>query len=181
MKILVLMPLDEKWVYMATGIYNALPAEVRNKTFAMPMFMQYSITTKITRNWLYATFDALVAVKSVYKAAQDGDLIVIGNCDKDMKFDAVFNFQDIFEDLPYQDLLMKKTKDLVKEDEQLLDYLTNLYTNEDSIMPLHNVTAAADFLAAYLDTDPKIEQIKKQYQDKINFNDYVGRNKDPQA
>lgn len=181
MKILVLMPLDEKWVYMANGLYNALPIEAREKTFAMPMFMQYAITTKTTPNWLYAQFDALVAVKGVYNAAKDGDLIVIGNCDKDMKFDAIFNFQDIEKDMPYEDLLLEKTKEVVKSDEQLLGYLTNLYTNKDSIMPLHNVAAAADFLAAYLNTDPKIEQIRKQYQDKINFNDYVGLNKDPQA
>lgn len=181
MKILVLMPLDEKWVYMANGLYSALPQEVKEKTFAMPMFMQYSITTKATPNWLYAQFDALVAVKSVYKAAQDGDLIVIGNCDKDMKFDVIFNFQNLTEDMPYEDLLLEKSKELVKEDKQLLSYLTNLYTNEDSKMPLHNISAAADFLAAYLDTDPKIEQIQKQYQDKINFSDYVGLNKNPQA
>ena len=181
MKILVLMPLDEKWVYMANGLYNSLPVEVRDKTFAMPMFMQYCITTKSTPNWLYATFDALVAVKSVYNAAKDGDLIIIGNCDKDMKFDAIFNFQDIEVDLPYEDKLMEKTREIVKSDKELLGYTTNLYTNEDSIMPLHNIVAAADFLAAYLDTDPKIEQIRKQYQEKVNFKDYVGLNKDPQA
>lgn len=175
------MPLDEKWVYMANGLYNALPVEVRNKTFAMPMFMQYAMTTKATPHWLYAIFDALVAVKGVYNAAKDGDLIVIGNCDKDMKFDAIFNFQDFNEDLPYKDLFVEKAKEVVVSDDQLLSYLTNLYTNEDSIMPLHNVAAAADFLAAYLKTDPKIEQLKKQYQDKINFSDYVGLNKDPQA
>jgi hypothetical protein len=76
---------------------------------------------------------------------------------------------------------MEKTREVVKSDEELLGYTTNLYTNDDSIMPLHNITAAADFLAAYLDTDPKIEQIKKQYQEKVNFKDYVGLNKDPQA
>lgn len=181
MKILVLMPLDEKWVYMANGIYSALPADVQNVTFAMPMFMQYAVTTKITPNWLYATFDAILAIKSVYKAAKDGDLIVIGNAPKDMEFDAIFNFQDLELDMPYEDLLMEKTREVVKEDEELLGMVTDLYTNADSIMPLHNITATADFLAAYLDTDPKTEQIKKQYQDRINFKDYEGLNKDPQA
>ena len=78
------MPLDEKWTYMATGLYNSLPIEVRDKTFAMPMFMQYCVTTKTSPNWLYATFDALVAVKNVYKSVGDGDVIIIGNCDKSM-------------------------------------------------------------------------------------------------
>ena len=181
MKILVLMPLDEKWTYIATGLYRCLPTEVRDKTFTMPMFMQYCVTTKVSPNWLFAQFDALATAKNVYKSAGDGDLIVIGNCDKDMKFDAVFNFQDLAEDMPYEDLLIEKTKDVVKEDDFLLSYLTNLYTNEDSIMPLHNLEASADFLAAYLDTDPKIEQIRKRYQDKINFKDYERLNKDNQA
>lgn len=181
MKILVLMPLDEKWTYMATGLYNSLPIEVRDKTFAMPMFMQYCITTKTSPNWLYATFDALVAVKNVYKSVGDGDVIIIGNCDKSMHFDAIFNFQDIHEDLPFEDLLMEKTREVVSPDAELSNYVSNLYTNDDSIMPLHNLTASADFLAAYLDTDPKIEQIKKRYQEKINFKDYERFNKDPQA
>ena len=181
MKILVLMPLDEKWVYMASGLYKALPNEVQAKTFAMPMFMQYAITTKITPNWLYATFDALLALKGVYKAAENGDLIVIGNAPKDMQFDAIFNFQDIEEDMPYEDKLMEKTREVVKEDDELLGYVTNLYENADSIMPLHNINASADFLAAYLYTDPRTEQIKKQYQDRINFKDYEGLNQDPQA
>ena len=166
---------------MANGIYNALPVEARDKTFAMPMFMQYCITTKLSQNWLYATFDALVAAKSVHKAAEKGDLILIGNCPKDMKFDIIFNFQDIYDDMPFEDKLMEKTQDLVKKDPELTKYVSNLYTNEDSVMPLHNINATADFLAAYLQTDPKIDQIKKEYQERIKFKDYARRNQDPQA
>ena len=181
MKILVLMPLDEKWVYMANGLYSALPAKVKDKTFTMPMFMQHGIITKLIPNWLWAPFDALVAAKEVYKAAKDDDLIIIGNCDKSLQFDAIFNFQDLFEDLPYEDLFLEQVKKDVQSDELLLNTVTNLYTNKDSIMPLHNVAAAADFLTAYLDTDPKIEQIKKQYKNKIKIDDYARRNKDSQA
>lgn len=47
MKILILMPLDEKWVYMATGLYKALTAKAKEVTFAMPQYMEYLIDTKI--------------------------------------------------------------------------------------------------------------------------------------
>lgn len=175
------MPLDEKWVYMANGIYNALPHNVKDITFAMPMFMQYCITTKEAPNWLYATFDALVAAKAVYAAAVEKDLVVIGNCSKDFKFDVIFNFQDIEEDLPFEDKLMSKTQELVKDSEDLYKYINNLYTNEDSSMPLHNIVATADFITAYLETDPKIEQIKKEYKDKVDLSKYDRHNKNSQA
>lgn len=166
---------------MANGLYRSLPTEVREKTFAMPMFMQYCITTKTTPNWLYATFDALVAVNHVYDAAGKNDLIVIGNCSKNLKFDAIFNFQDLTLDLPFKDLLMEKTIELVKESEDLYKYVNNLYSNEDSKMPLHNIQASADFLAAYLDTDPKLDEIKKQYEDRINFEDVEESDKNNKA
>ena len=175
------MPLDEKWVYMANGIYNALPMEVKDVTFSMPMFMQYCVTTKATPNWIYAVFDALVAARSVYESSKDGNLIVIGNCSKNLEFDAIFNFQDIEEDMPFEDKLMEKIQELVKEDESLVKYVNNLYNNKDSKMPLHNLTATADFIAAFLDTDPKIGQIEKEYKDKIKLKQYGRFDKNTQA
>lgn len=50
MKILVLMPLDEKNTYTAAGIYKALPAKVKDITFSMPMFMDYIVGTKASSN-----------------------------------------------------------------------------------------------------------------------------------
>ena len=181
MKILILMPLDEKWVYMANGIYSALPAKAKDVTFGMPIFMQYCMTTKATPNWIYAVYDALVAVRSVYEAAKDEDLIIIGNCSKDLEFDEIFNFQDIEEDMPFEDKFMEKIQELVKEDESLTKYVNNLYTNDDSKMALHNITATADFIAAYLETDPKIEQIKNEYKDKIKLKKYGRFDKNTQA
>ena len=36
-------------------------------------------------------------------------------------------------------------------------------------MTLHNITAAAKFLSAYLETDPHIEEIKEKYKNDLNF------------
>ena len=170
MKILVLMPLDEKWTYIATGLYRALPNDVRDKTFTMPMFMQYCITTKTAQNWAYAVYNAVVAAKHVYEAAEKAqdDLIVIGNCSADLEFDAIFNFQDPDEDLPYEDRYVDKLKLLVKDDEVLSSWL-KLHEGSESKMPLHNYAASADFLTAYLDTDPHLEKIRDEYKDKVKL------------
>ncbi len=172
MKILVLMPLDEKWIYMANGIYNALPVETRERTFVMPMFMQYCITTKIADNWAYAVYDAVVAAKKVYETATNAkdDLIIIGNCAADLEFDAVFNFQDLEEDLPYEDKYIEKLRLVVKEDEDLTKWLV-MHEAEESKMSLHNCRATADFLDAYLKTDPHIDEIREMFKDKLDFND----------
>lgn len=50
MKILILMPCSEAWTYHATGIYKALPQDVKEITFAMPMYMEYLVDTKISQD-----------------------------------------------------------------------------------------------------------------------------------
>lgn len=56
MKILVLMPLDERMSYYAAKIYSELSNEIKEITFSMPMFMDYMITTGAAQNWIYALF-----------------------------------------------------------------------------------------------------------------------------
>lgn len=177
MKILVLMPCDEKSVHMAAGIYNALPQEIREKTFPMPWFMDWVVQTNLERNWLSSLFRAFVAAKKIYeKTTDDEDLIIIGNMDKDFKFDAVFNFQDIEESLPYEDKFIDKIKKIVINEDVLYKYVKNLYGNEDSKMALQNCIATADFLTAYLKTDgieKKIKKLNKEYKKKLG-SDLIG-------
>lgn len=161
MKILVLMPLDEKYVYAATGIYKSLSKEMKDITFAMPMFMQYAISTKISPDWVYAAFDTIVSAESIYKTAsanKDGDLIIIGNIDKKYEFDAVFNFQDIEDDsLEYKDYFIEKVKDVVKDSEILLSKINNLHDASESKMSLKDCKATAHFLENYIKAKAKVE------------------------
>jgi hypothetical protein len=170
MKILVLMPCDEKSVYMAAGIYKALPQKIREKTFAMPMFMDYLVQTKLVGNWVVSFYDALVSARKIYETAEE-DLIIIGNVNKkDCSFDAVFNFQDAELDLVYKDDFLEKIKEMVADDEFLKGYVENMYTKEDSLMPLQNYIATADFLTAYLKTggvEKSISKLNKEYEEKI--------------
>lgn len=168
MKILVLMPLDEQSSIMALKIYDALPHEIKDKTFCMPAFMDYLVKTEICKNWTYAFFDSLLTAKRLYEnTEEEQDLIIIGNTCAAHKFDAVFNFQDIDKDLPYKDNFAEKMYEVVKGEEMLENLIKDLHKAEESKMALHNCIATADFLTAYLKTDPHLGQIKKEYHKKL--------------
>lgn len=171
MKILLLMPCDEQHVYAATYIYKSLPAEIRERTFAMPMFMQYIVTVRKLSNWVEAFFDSFLGMKAVYKTAEKfgDDLIVIGNAPADFKFDAVFNFQEIDEALPYKDDFLEKIRMICADEPVLLRTIAALHEAHESQMALMDCTATADFLTAYLQTDPHLDDIKRRYEDRLHF------------
>lgn len=177
MKILVLMPLDQQHVDAAAAIYKALPHEVKEHTFIMPTFMEYLVHMGKSQNWLWAFFDAIVSAQNVYKTADKNkdDLIIIGNLPNTYKFDAIFNFQEIEETLPYKDNHAEKIKELVQEEKVLADIVNNLYGAEDSTFSLRNCVATADFLSAYLQTDPKLDEIKAKYSDTLKFKEDGGK------
>lgn len=169
MKILVLMPLQEQSAYMATGIYKALPHEIQEKCFAMPMFMEFLVKTKVSPNYTYALFDSILSAEALCDAAEKDnlDLLIIGNVKNTYKFDKIFNFQDIETDLLYKDDFIEKVAQIVADEEILANKISHLYTSKDSTMTLHNCVATADFLSAYMNTDPHLEQITEEYNRKI--------------
>ena len=171
MKILVLMPCDERMTYYAAKIYKELPNDVKDITFSMPMFMDYLISSKVVGNWVYSFFDAMVSMKNIYKTAAKNkdDLIVFGTAPKNIKFDAIFSFQDDAEQMPYKDKFIGKVKEIVKDEPKLAAYVENLYGAEDSKFNLYNCKATAGFLAEYIKTDPKLEDIKAKYEGKLKF------------
>lgn len=173
MKILVLMPCDEQHVHAAAGIYKALPQELKEQCFPMPMFMDYLIQNKVVGNWIFAFFDSMISLKSIYKTADvnKDDLIVIGTAPKDFEFDVVFSFQEIDNKEEYKDNFLEKViKPVVAKDETLYSMVSNLYNVDDVQFALHNCIASADFLAAYIKTDvkEKLEVLKKEYEKQID-------------
>lgn len=171
MKILVLMPCDERMAYYAAKIYKELPSEIKDIAFSMPMFMDYLVSSKFVGNWVYAFFDSFVSMKNIYKTAAKNkeDLIVFGTAPKNMKFDAIFSFQDNSKQLPYEDKFLGKVKEIVKDEPKLAAYLENLYGAEDSQFNLYNCDATAGFLAEYIKTDPKLDDIRAKYEGKLQF------------
>lgn len=186
MKILVLMPLDEQHVCAATYLYDRLSDRAKKCTFAAPCYMEYLVENKLVTDWLEALVDASYTIYQIlvdpsrFNKGGDfnDDVIIFGNAPKDcgVKFDAIFNFQDIERDEPYKDLFLEKffalTKDKPEEDlAPFKPYLGNLYTAQDSSMPLHGCTAAANFLSSYLETEPQYDIIKSKYNEQIKLTD----------
>lgn len=164
MRILLLMPCDEQHVAMSNGIFHYLPPEVKQKTFAMPTYMDWLVHLKKI-SWTEALFDTLYAAKQVYNADKTADLIIIGNADKSLEFDAIFNMQELDESLPYKDDFMEKVASLepVQADALLTAYL-NVHQADESKMAMRDAPATADFLAAYLQTDIDKQALRDKYE-----------------
>lgn len=170
------MPLDEKWSFIATGIYKAMSEHAKEVTFAMPMFSEWQMAThnfvmkNLPEHWNVATFGSIVKAKEVYKTAlaNKQDIIIIGNMSPEYEFDAIFNFQDAVEDLPYEDKYVAKLKEVFKNDE-VLSRALEFYDAAASKFTLHDINAAAQFLSEYLETDPHLDEVKERYKDTLNF------------
>lgn len=177
MRILVLCPLDEQHSFIAHTLYNKMSDAATRACFPMPVFMEYAVVTGQSKSWEEAIVFALLGVKKLYDiSVKDGeDLIVIGNAPKECLFDAVFNFQDIEKSLPYEDLFLKRFREKVINStetdviENLLPLLGNLHEASESLLALKNCSAAANFISTYFETDPKIDEIIKQYKDDLEF------------
>lgn len=165
MKILVLMPCDERQLYACYKIYQGLNEKAKDKVFFTPMFIDYLLQTKIHSKWIEAFYDTLCRVKQVYN--QNKDFILFGNIDKNYKFDAIFSFQDLERTLPYQDGTIEKIKeiDFIKNDPQLLAPLNALYSADDvNQIPLTNCSATAELINKFFESDPQLDKIKAEYQ-----------------
>ena len=177
MKILVLFPLDEKYSYIATALYKALDADTKDNTFVMPMFTEWQMLTKnmiigndLPVHWNVATFGSIIKAREMYKIQQESnkDFLLIGNIAPQYEFDAIFNFQDVDQDLPYEDMYVDKLKTSFADIPVLNDNL-KFYDASASQMTLHNIAAAAEFLSSYMKTDPHLEEIKQKYIDTLHF------------
>lgn len=168
MNILVLMPLNERQVYAATGIYKNLPTDVQEKTFPMPMYMQYLISTKRASNWMEAAIFSIACAINFCK--QHEEVVILGNLPMDKKsFDRVYNFQDIEQNMPYKDEAINKLIETIGDSDSdedsknhLLKYLGNLHVADESEMALHNCRATAGFLGKMSTSDPHLERFKEE-------------------
>lgn len=175
MKILILMPLDERFTFIAASLYKNLRDEVKQDTFCMPMFSEWQMVTKkmvfadLPIHWNMATFGSLVKAKEFYKQQEKDkkDILIIGNTPVDCKFDMVFNFQDAEKDLPYCDKFLDQLKGI--SNDSAVQNILNTYNESAVKMTLHDYKAAGEFLSAYLKTDPQLDQIKEKYKDILHF------------
>ena len=63
----------------------------------------------------------------------------------------------------------EEVKEIVADEPKLAAYVENLYGAEDSKFNLYNCKASAGFLAEYIKTDPKLDEIRAKYEGKLKF------------
>ena len=95
MRILVLVPNNLTNLEYCMKIWEKLSPEIQQKSFCIPMYMQYLVDTKQVKDQTEAFFYAMRAAEMVYNSIKLGDTgIIFGNMNKDYRFDTVFNFQN---------------------------------------------------------------------------------------
>lgn len=181
MKILVLMPLDERYVYLSSAIYKGLDDEVKKITFAIPMFADYLRAVKYggedSNDWLYPTVFALYSAnKMCSQVKKDENLIIIGNVSKDYElspFDLIFNFQDDELKLTYDDKFLIKAQEICKDEEPIMKLMTNIHKAEESLYPLTNCGATAILLTELIKSNKPLEELKAKYEKLLNKVDNI--------
>lgn len=159
MKILVLMPLDERYVYASWGLYKQLSEEAKEKTFNMLGFVDYLHLTK-KGPWNAGVGTALKVVDNMYESYD----IIFGNINKSAEFDVIFNLTDGENEEPYDDKTIKKM-----EEELAVHY--DLHTADESKFCLVNFEAAGRLISKlYTDgkiSEEKIKNLKEEYERKL--------------
>lgn len=163
MKVLLLMPCDETGIYDAAKIYSLLPKEVKDKTFLVPNFVDYLMTTKAQTDINTAIGLALFSAGKLLRTAteEDDDLLVIGNAAKkstdgvECSFDEVYSFSDSVKEngclTSYQDLRLEELKKVAKElnDKTLIDLFCSTVSRNSTktLLEVHDFEPTARLLA----------------------------------
>lgn len=159
MKILVLMPLDERYVYASWGLYKQLSAKAKEKTFNMLGFVDYLHQT-FKGPWNAGVGAAIKSADGVY-ASYD---IVFGNMSKFAKFDIIFNITDGQTEEPYEDRVIKKLE------EEIMSKF-ELHTADESKFCLVNFEAAGKLISRLYEngkaSEEKLEELKEEYERKL--------------
>ena len=177
MKILVLVPNNLTNLEYCMKIWEKLNPEIQEKSFCIPMYMQYLVDTNQVKDQTEAFFYAMRAAEMVYQNIKAGDTaIIFGNMNKGYKFDTVFNFQNNHYDM-YKDYFIEALNEVIKPDTEddssykiLSRYTTNLHEANESSLILMDIDAASEFLNSYTSTDVEqtLKDLRTEYLKKLD-------------
>lgn len=177
MKILVLVPNNLTNLGYCMKIWEKLNPEVQQKSFCIPMYIQYLVETKQAADQTEAFFYAMRAAEVAYKNIKFGDTaIIFGNMNKGYNFDVVFNFQSNNYEM-YKDYFIEALNEVIKPDGEddsayktLSKYTTNLHEANESSLTLMDVDAACEFLNSYTSTDVEqtLKDLRLEYLKKLD-------------
>ena len=159
MKILVLVPLDERYVYASWGLYKQLSDEAKAKTFNMLGFVDY-LHQVFKGPWNAGVGSAIKAVDGMYSQND----IIFGNTSKFAQFDIIFNLTDGETEEPYDDKVIKKLEEEIKTKYEL-------HTADESKFCLVNFEAAGKLISnLYKEgklSEERLKELKEEYERKL--------------
>ena len=177
MKILVLMPMNKNNLKYSVDIWKKLDADIQQRSFSIPMYIQFLVETGQAKDQVEAYFYAMASAEKLYKETKSGELLIIfGNTKKPYEFDAIFNFQDNQYKM-YKDFFIEALDETIKPDGEddesykiLSQYITNLHETNESTLILMDIDATAEFLNRYAKTDveKELKQLKTNYLTKLD-------------
>src|SRR5574344_1004983 len=151
-KILILTPLDETNVYTNAAMTKIL-AEKCN-VLSVPMYADYLLQSNIARNEQESIVFALASVKHWVEEAEkiNKDIVIIGNCSKDIDFNMIIGFNKQSLKLePDPDLRLKKMQEQFIHNDELENIVKDTYNENDCESWLIDSEFTARFILEYLD------------------------------
>ena len=177
MRILVLVPNNLTNLEYCMKIWEKLSPEVQQKSFCIPMYMQYLVDTKQVKDQTEAFFYAMRAAEMVYNDIKVGDTgIIFGNMSKHYRFDTIFNFQNNKYAM-YKDYFIEALNEVIKPDGEddsayktLSKYTSNLHEANESTLILMDIDATSEFLNSYTSTNVEqtLKDLRTQYLEKLD-------------
>ena len=160
MKILILMTLDERYVYASWGLWKNLDEDIRPKALNLLGYTDYlNSLNSYKGNWELCVAQVFMAILD-----EEKDDIVIGNAPITEKFDLVFNLTDGEHEESYVDKYMEIL-------EPKLERQFNLHTAEESRMCLVNLKAAGKLISKLyknrVNLESELQKIEQEYKEKI--------------
>jgi hypothetical protein len=150
MRILIQTPLNQREAIPSSRLMAKLNELDDVYAFSMPGFLDYVLTTKKMGSFEEAFFRSITSVENVEETFKElfelEHLIVIGTAPKDLKFDIVFSFNSDNEMVGKHDYDIDMFLEKYKDNKNVVELLSNLYTEEDSESYLIDEDAIVGFV-----------------------------------
>ena len=129
MRALIILPLNESSEHIAMGLMTGLDKQGFN-ALSIPNYADYLTSVHLAKNFEQSIFMALTTAKDF--AVDMPNAIVIGNCDKSIKFDVIINVNIYHEEgEPLPDLQVAQLQERYGDDPDLGPIINHLYTTDD--------------------------------------------------
>lgn len=159
MNILIYTPIDETFEYTHAAIIKELNKTLnltKNDITSVVLFANFLLIGNLAHSTEESVLFAIATINKYLRALdiqKTKNLIIIGNCTKDIHFDLIVGYsQDTF-DKPQSDLLINKMRERCAESEMISSLLNDLYQPKDCECFLNGIEKLVDFIGKVANND----------------------------